>query len=115
MFLREITEEKIIFDNGTEISFVHDTECCEKVYADFKQLKDSPFGILNSDFENDVKIEVVKNAGFRFGDDSNSWWFVPCYDVQNGYYSDDLTLIITFPDKTTKEIDLKEGLQHFLG
>ena len=38
MRILKITEYSIEFDNGKDISFEHDQECCEINYADFEQL-----------------------------------------------------------------------------
>ena len=38
MRILKITEHTIEFDNGKDISFEHDQECCEINYADFEQL-----------------------------------------------------------------------------
>ena len=117
MQIKEITEEKIVFDNGTEITYNHKRSCCERVYPDFKHLKEVDGEVGGSLFSNgvpeDIQVEVVKDVGFRFGG-WQQWFFIPCYNVQNGFYSDNLELIITYPDKTVKKIDLVAGLQRFL-
>ena len=41
MRILKITEYAIEFDNGKDISFVHDQDCCEINYADFEQLDDT--------------------------------------------------------------------------
>ena len=38
MKILKITESSIEFDNGKEITFDHDQDCCEFNYADFEQL-----------------------------------------------------------------------------
>jgi len=102
MRIKEIQEDKIVFDNGTELSDYHESSCCEHVYADFKNLRDQ-VGIMNAQFANDLEkeIELVKDSGFRLRD-----CFVPCYDIQNGYYSGNLTLIIKYPKGKKVEIDI---------
>ncbi len=39
MRIKEINDEKIIFDNGYVLSYYHEQDCCETVYADFEVLK----------------------------------------------------------------------------
>lgn len=90
MKIKEITEKKIIFNNGVEITYYHDQVCCETVYADFSALKDQ--GILNIEIDN-INIELVENAGFKL-----NGYFIPCYNEQNGYYSSDLELIIKYDE-----------------
>ncbi len=103
MKVKKITEAGIVFDNGIRINDHHDQDCCEHVYADWKQIDD--------DFKDkeldEIKIEGVKNSGFRL-----NGYFVPCYNEQNGYYGDDLRLEITYPDNRAKKvIDITEFVE----
>ena len=98
MKIKKITDENILFDDGTKIISEHNQDCCENVYADFKQLKDTD--ILSKDFKK-IEIEGVKDSGIRL-----NGYFIPCYNEQNGYYGSDLEIIIKYPngDKLTKDI-----------
>jgi hypothetical protein len=81
--------------NNIIIEDHHEQDCCEHVYADFSALEDTTFfdelkgkNLTAKEVANN--IELVEGKGFRiFG------YFVPCYNVQDGYYSSNLTLIIT--------------------
>jgi len=75
----------ILFDDGTGLIDYHEQDCCEHVYADFSNLDSD---ILNHEFKNINLQEASK--GFRFGDSRK--YFVPCYNEQNGYYSDYLEI-----------------------
>ena len=95
--------------NNIIIKDYHEQYCCEHVYADFSALEDTTFfdelkgkNLTAKEVANN--IELVEGKGFRiFG------YFVPCYNVQNGYYSGDLTLIITEEyGKYRIEIDLTD-------
>lgn len=88
MKIVKITDEAIIFDNGNEITFGHCQDCCEWNYADFKQVDDIARA---TDFDPNLKFEVVENSGFRFGNEGKMF-FVPCYSEQNGYYSNDVEI-----------------------
>ena len=72
------------------MSYEHDQDCCEHVYADFKQADWSDFDSKKYDTIEKLvaSIEIVEQAGFRI-----AGLFVPCYDEQNGYYSNNLKLI----------------------
>jgi hypothetical protein len=83
MKIVSIDEDAITFDDGRAITHDHEQDCCEWNYADFKQLDDLA---RNYDFETELKFEDVEEYGFRFGD-SRRMFFIPCYSVQNGYYS----------------------------
>lgn len=95
----KIDEHGITIDNGARIEDYHNQDCCEAVYADWNALKDS--NIMDFDFPENFTIEGVPNSGFRIGP-----YFVPCYDQQNGYYSSDLSLIITYPNRRTRIWDI---------
>lgn len=90
MRIAMITDERIIFDNGNYISYDHSQDCCEHNYADFNYLKDEA-GILNFDFPERLEFETVDGSGFRFGSAYRKF-FVPCYSLQNGYYSSDIDI-----------------------
>ena len=93
--------------NNIIIEDYHKQDCCEHVYADFSALEDTTFfdelkgkNLTAKEVANN--IELVEGNGFRiFG------YFVPCYNVQDGYYSSNLTLIITEEHRKNKiEINL---------
>ena len=92
----------MVFDNGWKIISYHRQSCCENVWADFEALFDTSF--MSSDFDS---LEITScDYGF-----SINGYFVPCYDIQNGYYSNNLTIsIIDDKDnivKTFNEVDFK--------
>lgn len=102
MKIREITDEAIIFNNGTAITYDHNACCCECNYADFSYLNRDHVNYY-FDFDPDNMIfEFIDEIGFRFGskpigDADNEkeyvrWLFVPCYSEQNGYYSTDIDI-----------------------
>ena len=79
-----VTDEMIQFSDGSTITFDHVEDCCEDNYADFEQLDDLA---RDYTFEDDLYFEAVEGSGFRFGDFRRKF-FVPCYSVQNGYYTE---------------------------
>lgn len=98
MKIIKIDDDFVEFDDGTKITSVHYQDCCEHVYADFKQLKDT--NIMMEDFD-EIKIEKVLGSGFKIGA-----YFVPCYNSQNGYYNSDLSLAISKPGKEDQIINI---------
>ena len=100
MRIKEVNEEKIIFDNGNYIWFDHDQDCCEWNYADFLNLtKQNIF--YNYDFDTELEFEFIEGMGFRFGSNGH-WIFIPCYSEQNGYYTDEID-IYYYSYQATKE------------
>ncbi len=75
------------FSDGSVLVDLHEQDCCENVYADFSNLDSD---IMSYDFKGRIEIKAAKH-GFKFGD-GRRWFFVPCYNVQNGYYSDNLSI-----------------------
>ena len=93
MRISKITEDTIEFDNGKEITFDHCLDCCEINYADFEQLDSLARDV---DFSEPLVFESC-DYGFRFGNPPINMFFVPCYSIQNGYYSS--LLDIWYDDK----------------
>jgi len=83
----------ILFDNGWLLIDTHSQDCCENVYANWDYIKDEA-GLMDTDFS-DLRIEEVarrRSVGIRL---CGQWsFFVPCYNEQNGYYSDVLDIIL---------------------
>ena len=105
MKIISVDDETIKFDDGTTIEYYHDQDCCEHVYADFIQLQDTD--IFQQSFTG-VEIEGVKDSGFRL-----NGYFVPCYNVQNGWYSSDLVLVITAPAGKTR-VDISDYVKDLI-
>ena len=51
MKIKKVTEEVIVFDNATVITYDHCQDCCEDNYADFKQIESVTF--------NGIFVEVI--------------------------------------------------------
>jgi hypothetical protein len=91
-----------------KIETSHDSDCCEHVYADTSMMKyftDSLKGLEVSE----VIIKGVVDMGYLLvvchGYEEYKKIFIPCYNSQNGYYSDDLELEITIGQvKTTVDV-----------
>ena len=90
MHIIKVTDEAIIFDNGCEITYDHDQDCCEYNWADFSVLTPDVIN-YDYDFPKNLKFRGVAEAGFKFGCPGH-WIFIPCYSDQNGYYSSDIDI-----------------------
>lgn len=104
MKIIKINAGGIVFDNGTKIEDFHAQDCCEYVWADWEQLNDTD--VLSHDFPEELKIEGVEDSGFRL-----DGYFIPCYNENNGYYSNSLELEIKYPDKKKIVIDITEFVE----
>ncbi len=115
MNIKEINENNIIFDNGYKLEAYHNQNCCEHVYADFDILESynlstktgQSINIKEVDFEENLNklVEGIKKLGFNLISKLGEKFFVPCYNSQNGYYSNELKLILhTSNSKETLDI-----------
>ena len=88
----EYEETLIEFSNGKQITQNHTQDCCEHVYADFEAIDDLAY---DYEFTEPLLFEEVEGYGFRFGNEGKMV-SVPCYDVQNGYYSSVLRILYDY-------------------
>ena len=93
-------DQYIRFDDGSTLISVHERDCCEEVYADFRNMQvmmpqDKNFMWAQElDFYEDILNSIVKvpGVGFYIVTKQGICILVSCYNVNNGYYSDDLAL-----------------------
>lgn len=96
----ESVESYILFDNGEKLSSVHEDDCCEEVFADFKNMQvmgEREKNYVNAndlDFFDNILDSVVpiEGLGFYLVTKQGICILVSCYNVQNGYYSSQLQL-----------------------
>lgn len=88
--IAHIDYDGITFSNGVKIEHSHPQECCEEVYADWQALKTT--NVMGEKFR-EVTIYGIPELGI-----SLNHYLVPCYDIQNGYYSSDLKVEIIVRD-----------------
>jgi hypothetical protein len=87
--IQEITTDTITFTNNKKITYYHEQDCCEHVYADFDQIDSLAYDYT---FTEPLIFEEVEDFGFRFGN-PGIMVGIPCYNEQNGYYSSELTIL----------------------
>lgn len=98
------------FESGKDLTIqcYHRQDCCENVYADFSIL-DYHEELVEFQVA-ELIIKGVEEMGFLICLNSrynNQKIFIPCYNNQNGYYSSDLGLIVSYND-VTKKIDITD-------
>lgn len=84
----KIFDNKIILSDGTIITYYHTQDCCEETYADFNSLRDTTFEdeVITKE---SLTLESVEDYGFRI-----NGYGVPCYSIQNGYYSSAIAILV---------------------
>lgn len=109
------TDLDVIFigDNNytLELSYYHEDDCCEKVYADFSVIEYYIKDIIKFGIINEIIIKTVEDTGFIICFNGKEYKrplkiFIPCYDEQNGYYSSKLELIIKSGNISIDKIDI---------
>lgn len=104
----KIDSDSIEFENGIQLYSDHDQDCCESHYLDFSDLtiedfENLEFDLTNDDFFNRIEgygIELIPVNGFSIK--------IPGYASNNGYYSSNLSLIVTDNKQFNKFFDISE-------
>lgn len=100
--------------NGVEYALYsyHEQDCCEVHYLDFDSLELSEFEGLLFDFDTEDlsnSIERVEGSGIRLKPNNGHPIFIPGYSHNNGYYSDDITLVFCrYDDDVYCQIDVTD-------
>jgi hypothetical protein len=83
---------------GYRLYSSHISDCCEVHYLAFDSLELSEFEGLLFDFDTEDlsnSIERVKGSGIRLKPNNGHPIFIPGYSCNNGFYSDDITLVFS--------------------
>lgn len=97
-------ESQVIFENGYTLYSQHDSDCCEWHYLDFTMLKSYNIGTATGkeiniyeqkfDFSNGIPFERVKGIGVLLIDTEGNKYLINGYGYNNGYYSDEIELVL---------------------
>jgi hypothetical protein len=93
-FVTKINDEGIDFDNGSNLSSYHDAECCEHHWLSFEHLTLDDFEGLEFDLSNDGFFERIPGYGIALLPLNGHPVRIPGYGSNNGYYSDNLDLVL---------------------
>ena len=101
--------DAIEFEDGTTLSSNHETDCCEEHYLCFDDLNLRDFEGLEFDLSGDDFFEEVPGLGIKLIPKKGWPVTVPGYAYNNGYYSSELTLVVTSPTpEWNREYDITE-------
>ena len=102
MKITNIDSSGICFDNGKTLTDYHSQDCCESVFADWANatlVSAMPSAAATMDISNlsfyENILDMIKrkeDVGFSIISDEGFEIFVYCYNIQNGYYSSNLSL-----------------------
>ena len=97
-----VDDDVLRFDDGSELSSSHESDCCESHYLSFAESTLFDFEGLDFDLSSSDFFEKVEGYGIRLLPTNGHPVSIPGYGYNNGYYSSELTLVLTRPDSTTK-------------
>lgn len=104
----KVEEEAIQFENGMQLYSEHQSDCCEHHYLSFRDLTISDFEGLEFDLTNDDFFKKIDGYGIELIPVNGHSVKVPGYGSNNGYYSTNLSLVLTDKESVTKEFDITE-------
>lgn len=103
-----IRNECLIFDNGFELYSYHEQYCCENHYMSMSDLTLEDFEGLEFDLSNDDFFERIEGYGIALKPKNGFPVRIPAYGKNNGYYSSNLSLVISGEDGFKKIYDITE-------
>lgn len=121
MKIKKINEEGILFDDGSTLIDYHERECCEYVYASWKDMvaiteaNGNELKLADFDFFENIldSIVPIEELGFYLVTKQGLCIRVDCYNIQNGYYSNDLELRYTSKNREEVRKDISQTVQNF--
>lgn len=95
MKITGLSEDHILFNNGSSLIFEHYQNCCERVYADcenIQSLSTENFPYNDVEFDEPPKFDMVNGVGVILVAKTGMRYLISCYNKQNGYYSSNLSM-----------------------
>lgn len=92
-----ISNSMITFSNGFMLKSDHEQDCCEDHYLCFSDLEPDDFKGLSFNLNDDNFFKRIKGYGIELVPVHGHSVKIPGYGSQNGYYSDNLELVILSP------------------
>jgi len=103
----KVNGESIEFDNGFTLYSSHDQDCCESHWLSFEDLSIEDFDGLEFDLSGDTFFERIEDYGIALNPLQGLPVRVPGYGANNGYYSSELTLVLS-NGKSAKTFDITQ-------
>jgi len=103
-----VTADEILFENDIRLYSDHDQDCCEHHYLDLEHIKIDDFEGLVFDLSNDNFFERIEDYGIALKPINGFPIRIPGYGSNNGYYSSNLSLVLTDDKDFNKTFDISE-------
>ena len=104
----KIDSEALVFDNGVVLTSNHDSDCCESHYLSLGDLTLADFDGLEFDLTSDDFFERIVGYGIALKPLSGHPVRIPGYGSNNGYYSEQLDLVLSDGKGFLKVFDVTE-------
>lgn len=98
----------IEFDNGVKLYSSHFQSCCEEHYLNFEDLTMADFEGLEFNLTNDKFFKRIENYGIELIPIKGHSVKIAGHANNNGYYSDELTLVLSNDKDFFKKFDITE-------
>ena len=102
-----VNADTLMFNDNVSLTSDHDQDCCESHYLDFSNLHISDFEGMLFDLSSETFFEKAEGFGIRLIPVNGHPVGVPGYGYNNGYYSSQLSLVLTKAGVSTK-FDISE-------
>lgn len=93
-----VASDEITFDNGVKLYSEHERDCCESHYLSMSDLTLEDFEDLEFDISNDNFFRRIEDYGIELVPIKGHSVKIPGYASNNGYYSNQLDLILKGKD-----------------
>jgi len=97
-----VNPDSLMFNDNVSLTSDHWQECCESHLLDFSGLSLSDFEGMLFDLSDETFFERVDEFGIRLLPVNGHPVSVPGYGYNNGYYSSNLSLVLTRGGVSTK-------------
>jgi len=103
-----VEAELIRFDDGTVLTSDHEQSCCESHYLSMADLTLGDFDGLFFDLSDHKFFERIEDYGIHLIPVNGHAIPIPGYGYNNGYYSSNLNLVISSPNKSDRYFDIDD-------
>jgi len=104
----KIIDDVMYFDSGITLSASHDQDCCETHYLSMDDLTIDDFDGLEFDLLDENFFRRIEDYGIELIPAKGHSVKIPGYGSNNGYYSSDLSLVLTNGSDFNVNYDISE-------
>lgn len=104
----KIDPETLTFDDGHVLESFHDRDCCECHWLSTENLSLEDFEGMEFDLSGEAFFNRVDGYGIELLPLRGWPVRIPGYGSNNGYYSSNLSLVLTTPDGEKRSWDISE-------